>query len=372
MMNDHLGHFNKMFRLGSHHPNGSRRIAEASKSSNVLPPPLYGLRKTHKQNPNGQQGPAMRPVCGAKEAPNSRFSRFCSKVVTDIADMVGDSRECRSSEEMRAAFEAFNSNVDVNVRKKTIIFSKDAKALFPSMQKEVCKMAIIWIIDKEEVNIDNMDWTQVTRYIAVNMSPEDIEKEGLTNVIPGRVKVTRRKLTMNSLSVNTADNDWQQSAPPNETQKRKLLGLVMAMGVEVKMSNHSFMLGDDVFLQTNGGPIGLEFTGSMSRVVMMWWDHLYLQKCLSVGLNMVIYEHFVDDSNQAVEVPDDDTARNVLLKLENIANSILPGINMEVDLPSNHSDAKLPILDMKCFMEDGYLMYEHYEKLMATKLIISL
>ena len=45
---------------------------------------------------------------------------------------------------------------------------------------------------------------------------------------------------------------------------------------------------------------------------------------------------------------------------------------MEEDLPSRYEDKKLPILDMKCWIsEEGYLEYEHYEKPMASKLVIS-
>ena len=44
---------------------------------------------------------------------------------------------------------------------------------------------------------------------------------------------------------------------------------------------------------------------------------------------------------------------------------------MVVDVPNNHSDNKLPILDMKVYIKDGYIVYEHFEKPMASKLVIS-
>ena len=43
---------------------------------------------------------------------------------------------------------------------------------------------------------------------------------------------------------------------------------------------------------------------------------------------------------------------------------------MESDLPCRHVDKKLPILDMKCWMENGMAYYMHYEKEVASKLII--
>ena len=54
------------------------------------------------------------------------------------------------------------------------------------------------------------------------------------------------------------------------------------------------------------------------------------------------------------------------------ANSIEEGIEMEIDVCENHSDGKLPILDMKCWIDnDGNAMYQHYEKPVSTKLVIS-
>ena len=45
---------------------------------------------------------------------------------------------------------------------------------------------------------------------------------------------------------------------------------------------------------------------------------------------------------------------------------------MEEDNPGRHEDKKLPILDMAVWTDDkGYLLYQHYEKEMSTKLVLS-
>ena len=108
--NKHLKHFNKIFSVGSNH-NHEDRIAQASTSTNCEPPPLYVLRKTHKRVEPGQEetGPPCRPVCGAKESPNAMFSHMLSDIINNYCDVNGIDTECKSSEEMRADFEAFNS-----------------------------------------------------------------------------------------------------------------------------------------------------------------------------------------------------------------------------------------------------------------------
>ena len=57
--------------------------------------------------------------------------------------------------------------------------------------------------------------------------------------------------------------------------------------------------------------------------------------------------------------------------VKELANSILPWIQMEEDIPSNHMDGKLPILDLHCWLdrEDGVykIHYDFYRKPMASR-----
>ena len=80
------------------------RVAKASTSSNVEPPNLYGLKKTHKDMAPGQEeaGPPVRPVFGVMEAPNARLSSFLSRVIRDYVEVVTNHCKVKSSEEMRS------------------------------------------------------------------------------------------------------------------------------------------------------------------------------------------------------------------------------------------------------------------------------
>ena len=109
-----------------------------------------------------------------------------------------------------------------------------------------------------------------------------------------------------------------------------------------------------------------------------------------------MYERFVDDSNLVPEVVepgwkfcntmrrlmyDEDQVqedssmeddRRTALVVKDMANSVHPMIQMEEDFPSNHVDGKLPILDLKCSMDDETLIqFEHYEKPTASRLVLS-
>ena len=101
----------------------------------------------------------------------------------------------------------------------------------------------------------------------------------------------------------------------------------------------------------------------------MTYDKDYLKKVQEEGLRIRLYARYVDDSNQIVESQDEDEEM-IAGKLMQISNNILDGIEMECDMPSRHADKKLPILDMKCWIEEGVAYYMHYEKPVASKLLI--
>ena len=111
-------------------------------------------------------------------------------------------------------------------------------------------------------------------------------------------------------------------------------------------------------------------------------------------MNILLYERYVDDSNQVAVVPppgarydpgcgkviiddslideeeceDERTAR----VLTDIANTVMPGIVMECDVPSRNEDQKMAILDMKVWIEkrDGNILFQHYEKPTASQSIL--
>ena len=227
------------------------------------------------------------------------------------------------------------------------------------------------------------------------MTEEEIETEGLRHVIPKRRQAVRRnrKITIRYLQQKKNQAKWLKARRPGARQQKRMLALAVSFGVKVVLSNHTYKVGDTVYHQTAGGPIGLELTGALSRPFMMRWDKQYLARLNKVGVKIPVYERFVDDSNQVVApIPEgskydtlsqkivqdglgmnneDAEARTVRI-LKEIANTIQPGIIMEEDSPRNHANRKVPILDMEVWSnDDGYILYQHFEKPMASRQVLN-
>ena len=128
----------------------------------------------------------------------------------------------------------------------------------------------------------------------------------MTSVLPKRAKTPRRPLTINCLSNEASKHDderWikAQNSPTN-IQKKKIFAMAVAYGCKVVMTNHVYAVGDDFYLQASGGPIGLELTGVLARVLMKNWDKRFLKAVADAGLVIMMYGRYVDDINQIAKL----------------------------------------------------------------------
>ena len=174
------------------------------------------------------------------------------------------------------------------------------------------------------------------------------------------------------------------------------------------MKNHLYTFDHKIKLQLKGGPIGLELTGVLAQLFMVWWDRQFKTKMDENGLRLRMYKRYVDDVNVVINAPraglkfvesegkviqDESVAeqeqdikadKRCMALVQKIGNSIHPSIELEVDYPSRHEDGKLPILDLKVWVEmkrgqdereeeDGVsvVLHEFYSKDVASKWAIN-
>ena len=67
------------------------------------------------------------------------------------------------------------------------------------------------------------------------------------------------------------------------------------------MLNHIYMYDDKIKLQTQGGPIGLQLTGILAQLFMIWWDKQIQTTMKQLGLELRMYKSYVDDINMVMK-----------------------------------------------------------------------
>ena len=79
------------------------------------------------------------------------------------------------------------------VEGKYILASMDVKALYPSIQWERCCEEVRQVAEGSTVDLEQFDWLEFSRYVALNCSDQDIDQAGLSQVIPQVVEGTTLK-----------------------------------------------------------------------------------------------------------------------------------------------------------------------------------
>ena len=82
-----------------------------------------------------------------------------------------------------------------------------------------------------------------------------------------------------------------------------MISLALEAGIIAVMTHHVYSYADKTRLQTEGGPIGLELSGAVTRVFMLLWDRKLLRALHRatqlLQWDLFMYLRYVDDSNTA-------------------------------------------------------------------------
>ncbi len=64
------------------------------------------------------------------------------------------------------------------------------------------------------------------------------------------------------------------------------------------MQNHVYQFHNEIYKQQEGEPIGLEITGAVARLFMLWWDERWIktieQATAGIDWNLLLYLRYVD------------------------------------------------------------------------------
>ena len=77
------------------------------------------------------------------------------------------------------------------------------------------------MIEQSENQIESVDWNEISRYLAITLSKEEIEKEGLQHVLPKRKNNNNRKVSVAYLSNKKNTENWTTARTPGHRQKKE-------------------------------------------------------------------------------------------------------------------------------------------------------
>ena len=76
------------------------------------------------------------------------------------------------------------------------VSSLDVEALNPSLDIQICSKIVAQEIANGSLRFEGIDWVCATIYVALNMSQNQIRREGLEDVIPSRLRQQGKRPTV--------------------------------------------------------------------------------------------------------------------------------------------------------------------------------
>ena len=243
------------------------------------------------------------------------------------------------------------------------------------------------LLRDSNLNFESINLKALVRFLALKSC-----NTGLEDYIPMPKGTTTLKSWLRTETNNQFRDPVLESCMASKTETNQLLGCCIAECIDVVMKNHFYTIGGVTYKQKDGSPMGLDTSVEGSDLYMLAWEHAFLNKLKSLGWSLSMYKRYVDDIQGVTmclnkgwhydfikdkmiyskdhpnsDLPDDLRTFKELLA---IGNSLDTNIQLELDVPSLHNDNKLPILDLKVWVENGILRHEFYKKEVASKHVI--
>ena len=358
--------------------------------------PLYTLRKDHKKYDNENDGPPVRPVCGADSTYNYKLSHLITKVLERV--IYEENTTCESTEEILAEFNSLNTQ---GVCEGFVLGSADVKALYPSLDIPFTVEIVGEMFFKSNVMIENEDYEEAGLYVALNKTEVEINSLYIKDWCPKRKnkRGPRLKITGNGVILEKEERfkPWQKPiAVIDDVAKKRMVTECIKIALNTLLQNHVYIFDGELRKQKKGGPIGVKLTGIVAKIFMSWWSKQFSDKLKSLDIEQMLHKCYVDDINFGIkatkigiryvngEIQEDEAAKteDELMKddertmnlVKTIGNSIHPSIQLEIDYPSKNEDKKMPLLDIKVWVEeiDGrrVIMHEYYSKEVSSRMMV--
>ena len=147
------------------------------------------------------------------------------------------------------------------------------------------------------MNIDGIDYEEVGLYLALNKTEEELRNLRVSEFCPKKKdKGPKPKITSCGSKLkrserfacwNPSDKNASNADPDT---KRKMITEALRIVIKFIMKNHVYEFDNKIHKQNKGGAIGVELTGDLTKVFMVWWTKQFLSKMSDQEIGIFIQD----------------------------------------------------------------------------------
>ena len=357
----------------------SDRVSNNFQSSNNDIPPIYGLRKDHKDHDDMFTGPPLRPVCGAVTSCNYRISYFLSQVIKPLIQISPET--CDSTEDLLSKIKKVNENEDL---RGCIIGSMDVKALYPSIDIDFATDKCVELLRESEIVFTNVNEDELGLYLILTVDEKELVDENIRQFCPNRKRKGKKPTITGCASNKDIEKRWEfwnksKTKVPDGIILRKIVSFAIGVAIKTTLKNHICGFDQKIFKQSKGGAIGVGIAGDVANLFMVWWDRRFRTELLNKSMNSLLYSRYVDDTDIVLKGitknANEEIDKQTMEEAQKIANNIHESIQVTIDYPSNHENGRMPCLDTEQWIEEvkigdcnkPQILHSHYQKKMSNR-----
>ena len=127
-------------------------------------------------------------------------------------------------------------------------------------------------IKNTKIKFEGVDYLWAAKYIAMSCSQDEIDRCGLHRIVPRRKSKKGTRPTIVGVDIEEKVSKWKfLKTTFTEDEKKELLAKVVEVAVKTTFRNHLYQFEGKMFIQAEGGSIGLRLTGVVAKIVMNHW-----------------------------------------------------------------------------------------------------
>ena len=158
------------------------------------------------------------------------------------------------------------------VENNLVIVGTDVEALFPSLQDVESARIAREAVLISNTSFENFNYETALKYLYIVGGPTHLREIGLAKIAPRWTGPRPDLLSVEGDSCQEENKWWFPRRVFSEEEKKQIVARVVEAAVIICMGTHVYTFCGDIFLQKEGGPIGMRFTASLANIVMKMWD----------------------------------------------------------------------------------------------------
>ena len=134
------------------------------------------------------------------------------------------------------------------------------------------------MVQESTVTINGMDYEELGLYLSLNNNDEQLRRMGLYDVCPKRRTNRGPRPILTGCGTTEKKEDrhkpwiFPDLTEVNTETKRKMLVEAIRVVLKDLLKTHVYEFAGEIRRQKKGGPIGMELTGVVAQIFMVWWD----------------------------------------------------------------------------------------------------